>query len=140
MAQESQTQLVVCAKDGTKVAYILSDEPKITFTESDLVITVNGVEVNYSLEKMARFTYESSDNTVITNLETDEALFKLEGELLLFLALESNSTIAIYTLNGALVMKKTIQQSGEYAFPLSSLDAGVYVVNVNDLTYKIVKR
>lgn len=140
MAQENKTQLIVWAKDGTKVAYLLSEKPKISFTETDLVITANDLEVNYALENMARFTYESNGNTAIRNLESDKALFKFEGESLLFPALKANSSIAIYALNGTLVLKKTIRQNGEYAFPLSNLNAGVYLVSVNGLIYKIVKR
>ncbi len=138
-AQISQTQLIVWAKDGTKVAYALTEKPKVTFTETDLVITSNGIEVNYSLENMLRFTYENS-TTGITNLKTDETSFKLDGESLLFPSLETNSTVSIYAANGTLVFKQTIRQSGVYSFPLSNLNTGVYIVNVNGLTYKIMKR
>ena len=140
IADEPKTLLVVWAKDGTQVAYALAEKPKVTFTETDLVITANGVEVNYTLENMARFTYEDNTATVITNLQTDESPFKLTGESLLFPALKANSTVSVYSLNGTLVFKKTIRQNGEYAFPLSNLNAGVYMVNVNGLTYKIMKR
>ena len=140
MADEPKTQLVVWAKDGTRVAYALAEKPKVTFTETDLVITAQGVEVNYLLENMARFTYESNSNNAIRNLKTGEVSFKLDGESLLFPALKANSTASLYTLNGTLVFKKTVRQNGEYAFPLSNLNAGVYMVNVNGLTYKIVKR
>ena len=140
MADEPKTQLVVWAKDGTQVAYALAEKPKVTFTETDLVITANGIEVNYTLENMARFTYKDNEAVGITNLQTDESNFKLNGESLLFPALKANSTVSVYSLNGTLVFKKTVRQNGEYAFPLSNLNAGVYMVNVNGLTYKIVKR
>lgn len=140
MADEPKTHLVVWAKDGAKVAYVLNENPKVTFTEEYLVITANGVEVNYRLENMARFTYESNNASAITNLRTGECPFQMNNESLLFPALKANSTIAIYSLNGTLVFQKTIQKDGEYAFPLSNLDMGIYMVNVNGLTYKIVKR
>lgn len=140
MAFEPKTQLVVWAKDGTKVAYALVDKPKVTFTETDLVIAAKGVEVNYSLEKMARFSYENDKTASITNLQTGETSFKLDGESLLFPSLSANSTVSLYSLNGTLVFSKTVQTAGEYSFPLSNLNAGVYLVTVYDLTYKIVKR
>lgn len=140
MADEPKTHLVVWAKDGAKVAYVLNENPKVTFTEEYLVITANGVEVNYRLENMARFTYESNNASAITNLRTGEWPFQMNNESLLFPALKANSTIAIYSLNGTLVFQKTIQKDGEYAFPLSNLDMGIYMVNINGLTYKIVKR
>lgn len=140
MADEPKTQLVVWVKDGTKVAYALAEKPKVTFTETDLVITTYGVEVNYPLENMARFTYETNDESAIVNLQTEESPFKINGESLLFPALKANSTVSVYSLNGTQVFRKTIRQNGEYAFPLSNLNAGVYMVNVNGLTYKIIKR
>ena len=39
-----------------------------------------------------------------------------------------------------LVINKSINTDGEYALPLSSLSQGVYVVNVNGKTFKIVKK
>ena len=117
-----------------------SEDESIAVVEDGMIIA-KGVEVNYSLENMARFTYEEDNTTTaITNMQTDESSFKLNGESLLFPALKTNSTVSVYSLNGVLVFKKTIKQDGEYAFSLSNLNAGVYMVNVNGLTYKIVKR
>lgn len=139
-AENNPTNLVVWAKNGTKVAYSLAEKPKVTFTGTDLVIKTKDVEVNYSLENMARFTYEEDNSTtVITNILTDEFPFKLNDGTLLFPSLKANSTVSIYSLNGILVFKKTVHQNGEYAFPLSNLNAGVYIVNVNGINYKIMK-
>ena len=140
MAEETKTHLVVWAKDGTKVAYALDEKPKVTFTETDLVISAKGVEVNYALDNMDRFTYESEEHSAIRNLKTGEMSFKLDGESLLFLNLSANSTISLHTLNGTSVFSKTVSMSGEYSFPLSNLNTGVYLVTVNGLTYKIMKR
>lgn len=140
MANEVRTHLVVWAKDGTRVAYALFEKPRVTFSETELLITSEKVEVKYALDKMAYFTYEYIPSVGITNLLTDESLFTIDGESLLFPALQANSSVYIYTVNGALVFKKIIQEEGEYSFPLSDLSTGVYLVSVNGLTYKIVKK
>lgn len=139
VANEPLNTLVVWAKDGTKVAYSLNGKPKVTFTKTDLVITTNDVEVNYSLENMLRFTYGNTE-TGITNLQTGESSFRIDGESLLFPSLKANSTVTVYSVKGVLIFKKTVNQSGEYSFPIGNLSSGVYMVNVNGLTYKIVKR
>lgn len=140
LANEPITQLVIWAKDGTNVAYALAEKPKVTFTKTDLVITSNGIEVNYALENLARFTYGNSSITGIVDLKNGETSFKIDGELLLFPSLKANSTIAIYSTNGTLVFKQTVRKDGEYSLPISNLNTGVYMVTVNGLTYKIVKR
>ena len=139
-AQELKSYLVVWAKDGTKVAYALSEKPKIAFSETDLVITTQGVDVNYPLDNMSRFTYEANDETTIRDLKTDKVSFKLDGESLLFMNPTPNSIISLHALNGKSVFSKTIKAAGEYSFPLSNLNSGIYLVTVNGLTYKIVKR
>lgn len=140
MANEVRTHLVVWAKDSIRVAYALSEMPKVTFSETDLLITTEKVEVKYALDKMTHFTYEYTPPVGVTNLQTDELLFKIDGESLLFPDLKANSSIFIYTVNGALVFKKIVQEEGEYSFPLSYLNSGVYLISVNGLTYKIVKK
>lgn len=140
VANETINSLVVWAKDGTKVAYVLADKPKVTFTETEMVITSNGIEVNYALEKMSRFTFENSTMTGITNLNNGKTSLKLERESLLFPSLKANSTVSVYSANGTLVFKQTVRKDGEYSFPISNLNAGIYMVNVNGLTYKIMKR
>ena len=139
-AQEPKSYLVVWANDGSKVAYALAEKPKITFTETDMIITAEAVDVNYPLDNMLRFTYEANDDTAIRDLKTDKVSFKLDGESLLFMDLSPNSTVSLHTLNGESVFSKTVQTAGEYSFPLSNLTTGVYLVTVNGLTYKIVKR
>ena len=89
---------------------------------------------------MVRFTYEDFSQTGITNLKNGEISFKLNGEALLFPSLKANSTVSLYSANGTLVFKQIVRKDGEYSFPISNLNTGVYMVNVNGLTYKIVKR
>ena len=136
----SEISLVVWAKDGSKVAFALSKRPKVTFTETDLLITGKDIDANYPLDKMARFTYEMVDITAIKDIKTEKVAFRFAGESLLFPALKANSTVSVYSLNGTLVFKKTVLTAGEYSFPLSNLNVGVYLVSVDGLTYKIVKR
>lgn len=136
---EERNALIIWAKDGTQVAYALNEEPKVTFTENSMVISSKGIEVDYPLQDMARFTYGNEVNAVI-DLKTDKSPFKLDGESLLFLALRPNSTVSVYSQNGTLVSQKTVRQGGEYVFPIGNLANGVYVVKVNGVTYKFLKR
>lgn len=135
---DDMRQLVVWAKDGTKVAFALEEKPQITFTETELVITTNK-QNHYALENVAKFTYEQIPDG-IKNLLADDAAFILDGESLLFPALKAGSTVSLTSLNGKTVFKKTVKNDGEYAFPLANLNDGVYIISVNGLTYKIVKR
>ena len=141
LVAKAEMQLVVWAKDGSKVAFALSEEPKVTFNENSLMINSNTVSVSYNLQDMAKFTYEDSEGQGIKNLENDKSSsFKFDGEMLLFPSLKMGSKVSIHNLGGVLVFTRTIEAAGDYSFPISHLDKGVYVVSVDGLTYKIVKR
>ena len=138
---QAEINLYVWKKDGSKVAFALSEEPKVTFSENSLMINSTTVTVSYDLEDMAKFTYEDSESQGIRNIENDkESSFKFDGEMLLFPSLKVGSKVAIHNLGGVLVFSRTIEAAGDYSFPLSHFDKGVYMVTVNGLTYKIVKK
>ena len=138
---KAETNLVVWKKDGSKVAFALTEKPIVTFSETSLMINSATVSVTYDLEDMAKFTYEDSESQSIRNIENDkESSFKFDGEMLLFSSLKAGSKVAIHNLGGVLVFSRTIEVAGDYSFPISHLDKGVYVVSVDGLTYKIVKR
>jgi hypothetical protein len=140
-AQELKTHLVIWAKDGTQVAYALKEQPVISFTDKDLQVKTTLVEVNYPLAQLARYAYETREEaTGLYNLQTGEPVFQFIGESLVFPYLETNNTVSIYTPLGQLLLSRTITSAGDYAFPLSYLTTGVYMVNVNGITYKIVKQ
>lgn len=137
---EEKTTLVVCAKDGSKVAYALSEKPLVTFSETELIVKTKSLEVNYPFDKMARliYGYEALDDKV--DLLTDGQAMINKGDYLLFPELKSGDSVIIYSSNGVLVADKKIGADGEYVFPLNVVPIGIYMVKVNDVTYKIVKK
>lgn len=137
---EEKTTLVVCAKDGSKVAYALSEKPLVTFSETDLIVKTKSLEVNYPFDKMDRliYEYEALDDKV--DLLTDGQAMINKGGYLLFPELKSGDSVMIYSSNGVLVADKKMGADGEYVFPLNEVPIGIYMVKVNDVTYKIVKK
>lgn len=139
-ATETFNNLVIWSKDGTKVSYALYERPKISFANENLVVNSNGIEVYYSLSKMLRFTYEKIPVSAISNIVEEESSFKIAKESMSFSSLKPNSKINIYKSNGILMFSKTIVKGGDYTFSLNNLPNDVYLINVNGLTNKIVKK
>ena len=138
-AQEIRTHLVVWSKDGTQVAYALSEQPQLNFTDSTMVIHTALMEISYPLDQMAKMSYEKREDMAIRDINTDEPMFLFSEESLLFLNLQPNSFVGLYTASGQMIFSRTITTYGEYAFPVSRLSHGMYIVQVNGLTYKIAR-
>lgn len=137
IANES-ANLVIWANDGTKMVYELSEEPKVFFTSEQLIVKTDEMEASYSLSEISRITYENAA-TDISNTVTNEPL-RFDGETLFITSSSEKINVCIYTLNGRLVQKYSMNTSDMSTISLSSYNAGIYIVRVNELIYRILKR
>ena len=136
-------QLVVQAKDGTKVSYLLKSYPNISFTENEINISSNDVVITYSVSQTAKFYYETVEidqETGLTDIQTEETIYRQEGNAIIFSSLKEGSRISMYAINGSLIYSKDNIPSGEYMFSLDNLSTGAYLINVNEITCKIIKQ
>lgn len=136
----SVPKLVVHMENGVKFSYTLNERVKIKFRDKEIAITSRNVEICYPLEKMIRFAYENVNTPTSIDLNTERPSVQIGKDALLFPNLKAGDVIAVYSTGGSLLMKKTIQHSGEYSFSLSGLYPNTYIVSVNELTYKFIKR
>ena len=131
--------IVVTTLDGTTMEYLIDSDTKVKIEKPNLVIETEGVVLNYELEKMAQVRYgKRLVPTGINGVTVEEQPFKWEDETVFFDRLPDNTLIEVFTTDGKLVVSR--QYSGNAQLPLQSLANGVYLVKVNDTTYKIVKR
>lgn len=120
------------------MVYELSEEPKVFFTSEQLIVKTDEMEASYSLSEISRITYENAV-TDISNTVTNEPL-RFDGETLFITSPSEKIDVCIYTLNGRLVQKYSMNTSDMSTISLSSYNAGIYIVRVNELIYRILKR
>lgn len=133
------TNLIVCAKDGTKTEYALTEKPVITFSKTNLIVSTKTVNISYSLDNFSHFTYESRNVTSVENI-LEPSSFNFSGDKLLFTNLNIDTSVSVYNLDGVLLISKHLVPNKNYAISLSDLQSGAYVVKANKSTYKIIKR
>lgn len=133
-------QLIILSKDGTKIAYALTDKPKITFTDSNLVVSVNGLTANYSLVNLLGVTYSESDATNISSVKDDFPFFYMNGDKLMFHMVKREMALFLYKIDGSLVLKKRISKDSDTIVSLSPIESGIYVLQINGTAFKIIKR
>lgn len=136
---EWRKTIIVTTLDGTTMEYFIDTDTKIKIEKPNLVIETEGVVINYELEKMAKVRYgKKSNSTGLNNIINDDQPFKWENETIFFDHLSENTLIEVFTADGKQVLSRHC--SGNAQLPLNSLIDGVYLVKVNESTYKIIKR
>ena len=91
----------------------------------------------YECKEFVRIINEKDESSSVKDISSDHIYFKYNKESLQFFGLKEYSTISICTLNGMLIHKTRISKSGDYSYPLSHLNSGVYIIKINELSYKI---
>lgn len=130
--------IIVSTLDGTTMEYLIDTDTKVKVEKPNLVIETEGVVLFYELDKMAQVRY--GKRLVPSGIESigDDQPFKWEDETLFFFHLSENTLIEVFTTDGKQVVSR--RYSGDAQLPLRSLHDGVYLVKINNDTYKILKR
>lgn len=131
--------LQIWQTDGQVVTIALSDEPVTTYADGKLIVQTKKTTITYPLEKVKRYTY-GSEIDGISLPGAVKAEFSNNGETLTFTGLKPNTNIWVYTAAGQVARKLNSGKNSKVAVSVSNLPTGVYVVKINDITYKMTKR
>lgn len=134
-------KLVLWLRDGAKVEYMLKDNPVTTFDqEGNLVITTETLVAYWPHDKVLRFTY-SGNESGIEDVNQDSRLMLVEEgrDMLLLSGLMAGTEIAVYTADGRLCKNLHADDAGNLSVDLLAEPAGLYIVRVDGVTYKIMK-
>ena len=129
----------VSDKDGKDTYFALSEKPTVTFTSTAMVLTAGSQTIVYPLTDFRAFAFEDDPLSIESlNGEGNNAVFSfgnsLKGE-----GLKAGSQVAVYTINGQLVGRATVSQSGTVEIPLDG-QTGVFVVKSLSKTFKFIRK
>ncbi len=118
--------------DGTKVDIALSE--KLTFSFNETHLLVAGTDADFEIPKDKIVTFSHSGSTGLSEVAAESGV-DIQGRTMHFKGLPSGSVIKVYSLSGQ--CRESATAEGDYVFELDKLPAGVYIVTVNNVSYKI---
>lgn len=136
----SQEALILHQKNGGKVAYVLSERPKVTYEGENLVLTTQSVAVEYPLSDVSKFTFGDLGDNGIEGLHGDDASVKLNAHTLVVAGGKPGSALSLYSLSGTMVWRTNLDANGQLIRSVADLPQGVYVLKSGSVTSKIIKR
>lgn len=128
---ESFHRIRVFLNDDTKVEMMLSYDFDASFTDTDLVLTDGTESVSVPRAKLASFEFVNDLDSV------DEIVAEpmIDGSRMSFTDLPSGTAVNIFSTDGKTIAAYNV--SGDWTLDFSTLPAGVCVVNINGVSYKI---
>ena len=137
---ETVTALVILTKDGSTQTFELAEQPVVTIAGTNLKVVSNTADVTIPLNEIVRYTFFKRNATNIEEVGSVKESVDYQDGVLTMDGLTAGSVVNVYAMDGRLVQSATVTQDGTYRHSLSSLARGVYIVKVNNLSYKILKR
>lgn len=135
----AQTQvLVLHHADNTTTDVELYTKPKITFENDQMVITSSVLMMSFKVGDVVRFSYKEN-NTAIDQAEAQADYVQRNG-LIIFNGVKDTEKITVYKSDGTRIPVRFSSYSGYPAFSLASLPTGVYILNINGKSAKIVRQ
>lgn len=108
--------MIVWLTNGETASVELSDKPKVTCSDTLVVVKTDSLELNLPLKQLQKFTFQESTTAVMPLLMEPAA----------------PQERAVYDINGRLVTKEIDL--------LDELPQGIYIVRQGSLTYKVMRR
>lgn len=141
VADEAVSNLVINLKDGSKMVCLLSDEPKLTFSLSELTVKTEKTSFTVPLDNLVKFGFESSTSAV-GNVAADGGIdYTLDGDRLFVKGLSAGARVELFRIDGVRMFEKTNRaENGSLEISVGTFSPGVYLLKMNDTTAKIVIR
>lgn len=116
-------------------SYATASLKKITFENGNVVVTTTaGASTSYAISSISQMYFSSTSASGIGSISNDKS-FAWDGTTLSLNGLKGK--VQVYQPSGALVASESADSQ---SINLSRLSKGVYVVNVDGQSFKIVKK
>lgn len=133
---ESPSHMVIQCTDGSKITYILSDEPKLTFEGLNMVINSKGINVEHPLSDVIQITYENDNNSSLEKVFIDSSFFSINDGILCVGNDRADFSVSIFDVNGICIINKSFLKTESANIPLNNFTKGIYILLINNISFK----
>lgn len=138
-ADKKAEALVVEMTDGSTVTFKLEEQPKLTFSGTNLVIESAVLETSYPLSDLKRYTFKFVEASGIDTVEGNGTGVKQADGSITIDGITPGTAITVYSTSGTAVATAKAGGTGSATISTSPLPSGVYIIKYGDKTTKIRK-
>lgn len=128
--------LVIEMTNQQKEYYNLSTLPKISFSEQELIITSDKLEIRYNRSQIQKYYFDLGSTQI--EVPHQVASFEQHGDDIFLRNLDKKSKVFVYNASGNLIFSK--RANAELKISLKGQRPGIYIIKTNNKTYKISKQ
>lgn len=140
IAQSAEYQCVVVeTKDGERMEYLLSDNPRIVHRNAMVELTSNTVSVEFPSSNVSK-VYLSTTTTAVEKIKAAEGEIRMCQDVIVMQGFGANEPVALYGTDGSLLWQQTTDANGQLVVSLHTLSQGIYIFKTNHQSFKIIRK
>lgn len=138
MSAEGKNALLVWTRDGSAVAYALSERPSVRLSGQEVTLIAGDTKIGYPLSDYVRMSFGRWDFTGVNEGLAPKAWFRIEEDRIIVCGLQPGEAVSLYSTGGLLLWNGQAGADGGAVIPLSG--DGIYVVKVSNIHFKLDKK
>ena len=139
----AQNAIVVYQKDGKVARFAFTENPVVTYSAGELVMTTNKTSVQYPINRLLKIYFDvPAAPDGIKDVETsrsEDVQFAFRDGALVVSGGEAGAIVNLYRLDGVSAGQFRLDGNGSVTIPTGSLSKGVYIVKTNQVSFKFRK-
>lgn len=133
--------LTVTTIDGKQQSIPLTEYPVITMSGDKLLIKTPSADYQFDLQNVDTFLYEDIEISGISEVtEESPNLFWQDGNTIYVKPATEPMQFSIVSANGIVMHHAAINAQTTYSVLIQDYPQGAYIVTLNSVSYKIIKR
>lgn len=137
-AEESINSIGVEMDDGSRLVLFFSNKPAIVFRGNEIEFRDTNHSTSVHFSDVRSYRPEYNDPAGVVSAETDDIRVYVSGGDIIIETAEK-SAVDVYNSEGKIVTGAMVEPGGRFVVSNESCPPGVYLVKINDRTFKIVK-
>ena len=135
---KEQNVIAVYQMDGQKALFAFADQPEVTYTATELVLTTTKTSVQYPISQLKKLQFEKADMPEgIDEVETDKRFSFRDGSIVIEGG-QPNSLVNIYTVSGTLIAQYRLDSNGDAVISTQGLSGNTYIFANGSITFKFI--
>lgn len=133
-------ELVVWLKNGEKIQLKLSDSLKTMFSNGNIVIESESAVFQWPIESIIKYTYNLPSSSIERINATNDIKVSYLNNILTIETTKPGISVKLCRIDGVLINSWDLNIESKLSISLSGYPAGIYVLEINGFSHKIIKR
>lgn len=138
------THFILCLKGGEQITFLLQHNPKVVNGDGIITVVDEDATIEYPLNNVHKYLMGVDSSTGIENITNSNK--NITGEInnqagnIILSGFKASVPVIVSDINGMVINKSETNANGYNVITMAQYPSGIYIVKVQNRTFKFIKR